>query len=72
MILGILQPIFTVGVKDRPEGKEVKGIEQDDFIDSSNHKQLILSNIEPEIQFDYFKYEYKGSILGIYRIYNTG
>lgn len=38
------------GVKDRPEGKEIKGIGPKDFIDSSNYKQIILSNIEPEIQ----------------------
>lgn len=62
---------IIVGVKDRPEGKEIKGIELKDFIDSSNYTQLILSNIEPEIQFEYFKYEYKGSILGVFRIYNT-
>jgi len=62
---------IIVGVKDRPEGKELKGIVPEDFIDSSNYKQLILSNIEPDIQFDYFKYEYKGSVLGVFRIYNT-
>ncbi|MFF2528837.1 helix-turn-helix domain-containing protein [Brevibacillus sp. NPDC058079] len=62
---------IIVGVKDRPEGKEIKGIEPKEFIDSSIYTQLILSNIEPEIQFDYFKYEYKGSVLGIFRIYST-
>ena len=62
---------IIVGVKDRPEGKEIKGIEPKNFIDSSTYTQLILSNIEPDIQFDYFKYEYKNSVLGIFRIYNT-
>jgi len=62
---------IIVGVKDRPEGKEIKGIGPEDFIDSSNYNQVILSNIEPDIQFDYFKYEYKGSVLGVFRIYNT-
>ena len=62
---------IIIGVKDRPEGKEIKGIEPKDFIDSSNYKQLIMNNIEPEIQFDYFKYEYKGSVLGIFRISST-
>lgn len=62
---------IIVGVKDRPEGKEIKGIKPSDFIDSSNYTQFILSNIEPEIQFDYFKYEYKGSVLGVFRIYET-
>ncbi len=60
-----------VGVKDRPEGKEIKGINPEEFIDSSNYKQVILNNIEPEIHFDYFKFDYKGSVLGIFRIYNT-
>jgi hypothetical protein len=62
---------IIVGVKDRPEGKEIKGIKPDEFIDSSIYKQVILHNIEPEIQFDYFKYEYKGVTLGIFKIYGT-
>ncbi|WP_418027528.1 helix-turn-helix domain-containing protein [Paenibacillus sp. JJ1722] len=62
---------IIIGIKDRPEGKEIKGIEPKEFIDSSTYTQLIQSNIEPEIQFDYFKYEYKGSVLGVFRIYNT-
>ncbi|MEB4783721.1 ATP-binding protein [Paenibacillus jamilae] len=62
---------IIVGIKDRPEGKEIKGINPHEFIDSSNYNQLITSNIEPDIQFDYFKYDYKGSLLGIFKIYNT-
>jgi len=62
---------IIVGVKDRPEGKEIKGINPEEFIDSSNYKQVILNNIEPEIQFNYFKYEYKGAMLGVFRIYGT-
>lgn len=62
---------IIVGVKDRPEGKEIKAINPEEFIDSSNYKQIILNNIEPEIQFDYFKYDYKGSVLAIFKIYNT-
>lgn len=31
---------IIVGVKDRPEGKEIKGIEPKDFIDSSNYTQI--------------------------------
>ncbi|MGM0881390.1 MAG: AlbA family DNA-binding domain-containing protein [Bacillota bacterium] len=62
---------IIVGVKDRPEGKEIKGIDPEEFVDSSNYIQVILSNIEPDIHFDYFKYEYKGSVLGVFRIYNT-
>ncbi len=62
---------IIIGVKDRPEGKEIKGITLEEFVDSSNYTQVILSNIEPDIQFDYFKYEYEGAFLGIFRIYNT-
>lgn len=62
---------IIVGVKDRPEGKEIKGINPEDFIDSSNYNQVIHNNIEPDIQFDYFKYEYNSAILGVFRIYGT-
>ncbi|WP_264933230.1 helix-turn-helix domain-containing protein [Paenibacillus sp. LS1] len=62
---------IIIGVKDRPEGKDIKGIDPKEFIDSSNYVQLVLNNIEPEIQFDYFKYEYKGLVLGIFKIYET-
>ncbi|GBF76112.1 hypothetical protein PA598K_04560 [Paenibacillus sp. 598K] len=62
---------IIIGVKDRPEGKEIKGIDPKEFVDSSNYKQLVLNNIEPEIQFDYFKFEYKGHVLGVFKIYKT-
>ncbi|WP_082834254.1 helix-turn-helix domain-containing protein [Paenibacillus glucanolyticus] len=62
---------IIVGVKDRPEGKEIKGIDPKELIDSSNYVQLIMNNIEPEIQFDYFKYEYKGAVLGVFKIHKT-
>lgn len=31
----------------------------------------MVLNIEPEIQFDYFKYEYKGIVLGVFKIHKT-
>jgi hypothetical protein len=62
---------IIIGVKDRPEGKEIKGIDPKEFIDSSNYVQLVLNNIEPEIQFDYFGYEYKGVVLAVFKIYKT-
>jgi hypothetical protein len=62
---------IIVGIKDKPGGKEIKGVSPEDFIDSSTYTQVILNNIEPDIQFDYFRYEYKGILLGIFRIYNT-
>ncbi|NGP58567.1 ATP-binding protein [Paenibacillus thiaminolyticus] len=62
---------IIIGVKERPEGKEIKGIDPKEFIDSSTYVQLVLNNIEPEIQFDYFKYEYKGAVLGVFKICKT-
>lgn len=62
---------IIIGVKDKPDGKQIKGIPSEEFIDSATYTQVIHSNIEPEIQFDYFKYEYNGYTLGIFRIYNT-
>ncbi|GFZ94120.1 hypothetical protein GCM10008018_45690 [Paenibacillus marchantiophytorum] len=62
---------IIVGIKDRPEGKEIKGINPEEFIDSSVYTQVILSNIEPDIQMDYFKYDFNGKALGVIRIFNT-
>ncbi|MGO4350128.1 helix-turn-helix domain-containing protein [Paenibacillus sp. MCAF9] len=62
---------IIIGVKDRPEGREIKGIKPEEFVDSSNYTQVVLNNVEPDIQFDYFKYEYEGSLLGIFKIYSN-
>ncbi|MGI8386578.1 AlbA family DNA-binding domain-containing protein [Robertmurraya sp. P23] len=62
---------IIIGIKDKPNFKEIKGINPIEFIDSSTYTQVVLSNIEPEIEFDYFKYEYKGALLGVFRIYNN-
>ncbi|HWO75982.1 MAG TPA: ATP-binding protein [Bacillus sp. (in: firmicutes)] len=62
---------IIVGIKDKPEGKEIKGINPREIVDSSNYTQVVLNNIEPDIQFDYFKYEYHGTLLGVFKIYNT-
>lgn len=45
---------IILGVKDKPDGtREVFGIQQEDFIDSSIYQNVILENIEPEIKLDY-------------------
>ncbi|MEK5029897.1 ATP-binding protein [Paenibacillus sp. FSL R7-0302] len=62
---------IIVGIKERPGGKEIKGINPEELIDSSNYNQVVHSNIEPDIEFDYFKYEYNGATLGVFRIYGT-
>lgn len=62
---------IIIGIKDKPEGKEIKGINKDEFVDSSIYNQIISSNLEPEIEFNYFKFEMNGKILGVFQIYNT-
>lgn len=62
---------IIVGIKDRPEGKDINGIDPKEFIDSSNYIQLVHSNIETDIQFEYFKYEYKDVVLGVFKIKET-
>lgn len=62
---------IIIGIKDKPEGKEIKGINPGEFVDSSNYTQVVLNNIEPDIQFDYFKYEYQGTVLGVFKVYYT-
>ena len=44
------------------------GINKEDFVDSAIYQQLIAENIEPEINFNYFPYEYEGKLLGIFKI----
>lgn len=62
---------IIIGVKDRPEGKEIKGIDPEEFIDSSNYIQIVHNTVEPDIRFDYFKYSYGDKILGVLKIYDT-
>lgn len=46
------------------------GINKNDFIDSAIYQQLIIENIEPQINFDYFSHEINGICFGIFRIIN--
>ncbi|NUU61261.1 AlbA family DNA-binding domain-containing protein [Paenibacillus agri] len=62
---------IIVGVKDLPEGKVIKGIEAKEFVDSSNYTQIVHGTVEPDIHFEYFKYDYEGVTLGIFRIFDT-
>lgn len=62
---------IIVGIKHRSSGeREYLGIERSEFMDSATYQQLILENIEPDIQLDYFPYEFEGKVLGIFRISN--
>ncbi|MFZ3590351.1 helix-turn-helix domain-containing protein [Bacillus sp. DJP31] len=66
------EKFIICGIKDKPNAERtLNGINPDDFIDSSNFQQLILSNIEPDINFDYFPFEYKGFCFGVFRINNN-
>lgn len=46
------------------------GINKNDFIDSAIYQQLIIENIEPQINFDYFSHEINGICFGIFKIIN--
>lgn len=60
---------IIIGIKVRADVKEVVGIQS--ITDSSEYQELIHSNIEPEINFDYFPLEFEGKLLGIIRIYGN-
>ncbi|WP_099188532.1 AlbA family DNA-binding domain-containing protein [Tepidibacter mesophilus] len=63
---------IIVGIKDKPSGeRDIIGINSEDFIDSSNYQQVVLNNIEPEVSFDYFPFEYKEKLLGVFKIYGN-
>ncbi|WMT40491.1 ATP-binding protein [Paenibacillus sp. D2_2] len=62
---------IIIGIKDLPEGRIIKGIDPTEFVDSSNYTQIIHDTVEPEIHFEYFKYEYEGITLGVFRIFGT-
>lgn len=61
---------IILGVKDKPDGtRELFGIPEEEFIDSSIYQNVILNNIEPEIKFDYFPIQYDDKRLGVIKIY---
>jgi hypothetical protein len=60
---------IIVGVEYKPSNdRNIVGIDRDKFVDSAIYRQLVAENIEPEIIFDYFKYEIDGKYLGIFKI----
>jgi len=63
---------IVTGVKERAfEGKMIVGIDINEHIDSAHYHDLIIKNIEPDIHFDYFHYQYNNKWLGIFKIYNN-
>jgi len=62
---------IITGIKDKPSGERVTlGIEESQFEDSATYQQLILNNIEPQVNIDYFSYTYDDKKLGIIKIYD--
>jgi hypothetical protein len=61
---------IIVGVKHKASGeREVLGI-KNDFIDDATYQQIVNQNIEPELNFLYYPYEFKGKKIGVFKIFN--
>lgn len=59
---------IIVGVKHYPSGeREVLGVE--DYVDDASYYQLVHSNIEPDIQFEYFYLPVGEKKVGVFRIF---
>ena len=59
---------IIVGVKHFPDGsRNLLGIDEP-FIDDAQYQQLVLANIEPDLDFKYFPYQYKEMTFGIIHI----
>lgn len=60
---------IIVGIKHKANGeREILGIENS-FIDDATYQQIVNSNIEPELNFIYYPYKYRGKKLGIFKIF---
>ncbi|GEM_PF-1042024 len=62
---------IIIGVKDKPEQKEFLGIVPEEFRDSAEYAVILSNYVEPEINFDYFKYELEGKVYGVFKIFNN-
>lgn len=59
---------IITGVKHQTNGeRDLLGITET-FIDDATYQQLVDSNIEPHIDFNYFPYEYNDKIFGVFHI----
>lgn len=59
---------IIIGVKHFPNGeRDIVGVE-DDFVDEATYQQLIHTNIEPEIKFKYYAFDYEGKKIGVFEI----
>lgn len=60
---------IVVGVKHHPSSERVfLGVEE--FIDDATYYQLVHTNIEPDIHFEYFHVEVADKKVGVFRIFN--
>jgi Putative DNA-binding domain len=60
---------IVVGIKHQPSSERVfLGVEE--FMDDATYYQLVHSNIEPDIQFEYFHVEVEDKRVGVFRIFN--
>ncbi len=61
---------IVIGIKHRPgEDKEFVGIER--LTDQATLENIIQENVEPNINFKYYSYYFKGVTLGIIEIYDN-
>ncbi|MFA9423670.1 MAG: helix-turn-helix domain-containing protein, partial [Sedimentibacter sp.] len=57
---------IILGVKEKQNGsKDILGIPEKEFYDSSIIQNVILKNIEPEIDIDYFPIKYNDLLIGV-------
>jgi len=62
---------IIVGVDYKSDGsRNFLSINGADFVDSATYHQLVRENIEPQIHFDYVRYDFDGHLLGVFRIYD--
>lgn len=60
---------IVVGIKHHPSSERViLGVEE--FMDDATYYQLVHSNIEPDIHFEYFHVEVADKKVGVFRIFN--
>lgn len=61
---------IVIGIKHTP-GKEKKILGIQEISDQATLENIIQENIEPTINFRYFKHDYKGTTLGIIEIFDN-
>ncbi len=62
---------IIIGVNHKANGeRDIIGI-KDDFIDEATYQQLINENIEPEIVFKYYPFDFDSKKIGVFQILNS-